>query len=68
VLALRALRSLGFTSEAEGFVRFVQRSAAGRAGDLQVLFGIQGSAACPSKASSTSVLRLRFVGNIGRGR
>jgi GH15 family glucan-1,4-alpha-glucosidase len=41
-LTLRALQPLGFTGEAEGFARFVQRSAAGRAGDLQVLYGISG--------------------------
>jgi hypothetical protein len=41
-LALRALQALGFTREVEGFARFLQRSAVGRAGDLQVLFGTQG--------------------------
>jgi hypothetical protein len=46
------LRPPGFTSEAEGFIHFVQHNLAGRAGDLQVLFGIQGNAACPSRAFS----------------
>jgi len=49
VLALGALAPLGFTREAEGFARFVQRSAAGRAGDLQVLYGVHGERRLPEQ-------------------
>jgi GH15 family glucan-1,4-alpha-glucosidase len=49
VLTLRALQPLGFTREAEGFARFVQRSAAGRASDLQVLYGIHGERRLPEQ-------------------
>jgi GH15 family glucan-1,4-alpha-glucosidase len=40
--ALQALGELGFDAEAEGFRRFVERSAAGNAGDLQIMFGVGG--------------------------
>jgi GH15 family glucan-1,4-alpha-glucosidase len=49
VLTLRALQPLGFTREAEGFARFVQRSAAGRASDLQVLYGVHGERRLPEQ-------------------
>jgi GH15 family glucan-1,4-alpha-glucosidase len=49
VLTLRALQPLGFTREAEGFARFVQRSAAGRGDDLQVLYGIHGERRLPEQ-------------------
>jgi GH15 family glucan-1,4-alpha-glucosidase len=48
-LALRALAPLGFTREADGFARFLQRSAAGRASDLQVLFGTHGERRLPEQ-------------------
>jgi GH15 family glucan-1,4-alpha-glucosidase len=38
----RSLAELGFTSEADHFRRFAQRSAAGNVGDLQVFYGIGG--------------------------
>ena len=40
--AVRALAELGFVKEADGFRRFVERSAAGSADDLQVFFGVGG--------------------------
>jgi GH15 family glucan-1,4-alpha-glucosidase len=41
-LAVRSLAELGCEAEADSFRRFVERSAAGNAKDLQVLFGIGG--------------------------
>jgi GH15 family glucan-1,4-alpha-glucosidase len=41
-LAVRSLAALGCEDEADGFRRFVERSAAGNAKDLQVMFGIAG--------------------------
>jgi GH15 family glucan-1,4-alpha-glucosidase len=40
--ALRALGELGYDAEADGFRRFVERSAAGNAEDLQIVFGVGG--------------------------
>jgi len=39
---VRALGELGFQDEADGFRRFVERSAAGTAGDLQIMYGVGG--------------------------
>ncbi len=41
-LAAHSLAELGGEEEADGFRRFVERSAAGHADDLQVLFGVGG--------------------------
>jgi GH15 family glucan-1,4-alpha-glucosidase len=41
-LAVRSLARLGFEREAEGFRRFIERSAAGNARDLQVVYGLEG--------------------------
>lgn len=40
--AARSLAEIGFDAEADAFRRFVQRSAAGNAAELQVLFGMGG--------------------------
>ncbi len=40
--AVRALADLGYESQANGFRRFVERSSAGSAEDLQILYGIGG--------------------------
>ena len=42
VFTTRSLAALGFYNEADGFRRFVERSAAGSAEELQVLFGVGG--------------------------
>lgn len=42
VFTVRALLELGFEREADGFRRFVERSAAGNAGQVQVLYGVDG--------------------------
>ena len=39
---LRSLHELGFVKEADGFARFVERSAAGSAEQLQIMYGIGG--------------------------
>jgi GH15 family glucan-1,4-alpha-glucosidase len=39
---VRSLAELGFHSESDGFRRFVERSAAGSAEELQILFGVGG--------------------------
>ena len=41
-LAARALTSVGHHAEADGFRRFVERSSAGSAEELQVMFGVGG--------------------------
>jgi GH15 family glucan-1,4-alpha-glucosidase len=41
-LAVRSLAELGYVDDADAFRRFVERSAAGHADDLQVLFGVGG--------------------------
>ncbi|HVY95927.1 MAG TPA: glycoside hydrolase family 15 protein, partial [Solirubrobacterales bacterium] len=41
-LAAHSLAELGGGEEADAFRRFIERSAAGHAGDLQVLFGVGG--------------------------
>ena len=40
--SVRSLADIGADSEADGFRRFIQRSAAGSAGDLQVMYGVGG--------------------------
>jgi GH15 family glucan-1,4-alpha-glucosidase len=40
--SVRSLRELGFGKEADGFRRFIERSAAGSAEELQILFGLGG--------------------------
>ncbi len=40
--SVRSLAELGYEAEADGFRRFVERSAAGHADELQVLFGVGG--------------------------
>jgi GH15 family glucan-1,4-alpha-glucosidase len=41
-MAVRSLAELGFEADADAFRRFIERSAAGNAGDLQVIFGVGG--------------------------
>ena len=40
--SVRSLADIGADSEADGFRRFIQRSAAGSAGDLQIMYGVGG--------------------------
>lgn len=40
--AVRSLADLGYESQADGFRRFVERSAAGSAEDLQIVYGVGG--------------------------
>lgn len=47
VFMVRALARLGGVSEADRFRRFIQRSAAGRADDLQVLYAVDGKRRLP---------------------
>lgn len=39
---VRSLAELGYTREADGFRRFIERSCAGSADELQILFGVGG--------------------------
>jgi GH15 family glucan-1,4-alpha-glucosidase len=41
-LAVRSLARLGFEREADAFRRFIERSAAGNAKDLQIMYGLGG--------------------------
>jgi GH15 family glucan-1,4-alpha-glucosidase len=47
VFTVRSLAELGYRSEADGFRRFIERSAAGSSGELQVLFGVGGERRLP---------------------
>jgi GH15 family glucan-1,4-alpha-glucosidase len=47
VMAVTSLGQIGFHHEADGFRRFMQRSAAGSAADLQVLYGLGGERHMP---------------------
>ncbi len=42
VFTVRSLAELGYDAEADGFRRFVERSAAGSADEVQILFGVGG--------------------------
>jgi GH15 family glucan-1,4-alpha-glucosidase len=48
-LAVRSLAEVGCDGEADGFRRFVQRSAAGHADDLQIVYGIAGERRMPEQ-------------------
>jgi len=52
VFALRSLAELGHTAEADGFRRFVQRSAAGSAQELQIMYGLGGERRLPEQRLS----------------
>jgi GH15 family glucan-1,4-alpha-glucosidase len=52
VFALRSLAELGFTAEADGFRRFVARSAAGSAEELQIMYGLAGERRLPEQLLS----------------
>jgi GH15 family glucan-1,4-alpha-glucosidase len=43
IFTVRALSAMGLGAEAGGFRRFIQRSAAGNAEELQVLYGVDGN-------------------------
>src|SRR5919198_3573031 len=45
--AVRSLAEVGFDAEADGFRRFVERSSAGHADDLQILYGVGGERRLP---------------------
>ena len=47
VFTVRALSTLGLESEADGVRRFIQRSAAGNAHELQVLYAVDGKRRLP---------------------
>ncbi|WP_051261165.1 glycoside hydrolase family 15 protein [Desulfovibrio inopinatus] len=47
VFSVRALVALGFEREADGFRRFIERSAAGSAEDLQIMYGLGGERSLP---------------------
>jgi GH15 family glucan-1,4-alpha-glucosidase len=42
IFTVHALSNLGLDSEADGIRRFIQRTAAGKASELQVLYGVDG--------------------------
>ena len=42
IFTVRALNTLGLGAEADGVRRFIQRSAAGNASELQVMYGVDG--------------------------
>ena len=47
IFTVHALSTLGLESEADGVRRFIQRSAAGNADELQVLYGVDGKRRLP---------------------
>jgi GH15 family glucan-1,4-alpha-glucosidase len=48
-LTVRCLASMGHTAEAEGFRRFIERSVAGSARDLQLMYGVGGERVLPER-------------------
>ena len=46
-LSVRSLAELGHEQEADGFRRFIERSAAGHAEDLQIVYGVGGERRLP---------------------
>jgi GH15 family glucan-1,4-alpha-glucosidase len=42
VFAVRSLKEIGCTSETDGYRRFVRRASAGKAQDLQIMYGVGG--------------------------
>jgi GH15 family glucan-1,4-alpha-glucosidase len=50
VMASRSLIELGYEEEADAFRRFIERSAAGSAEDLQVFYGVGGERRAPEQA------------------
>ncbi|MFN0028590.1 MAG: glycoside hydrolase family 15 protein, partial [Acidimicrobiales bacterium] len=46
-LTVRSLADLGFEAETDGFRRFVERSAAGSANEVHLLYGVDGSHRAP---------------------
>ena len=49
VFTVRALAELGFFHEADGFRRFVERTAAGSAEEVQIMFGVGGERHLPER-------------------
>jgi GH15 family glucan-1,4-alpha-glucosidase len=47
--AVRSLAEIGFHAEADGFRRFVERSAAGSVKQIQVLYGVGGETMCDER-------------------
>lgn len=47
VFTVSSLANLGFHKEADGFRRFIERTAAGDAGEIQVMFGVGGERYLP---------------------
>lgn len=47
VFVVRALEQMGYTREAERFNHFIQRSAAGSASQLQIMYGVDGKRRLP---------------------
>ena len=45
--SMRSLAAIGFTAEAEGFQRFIERSAAGSARQMQIMYGVGGERRLP---------------------
>lgn len=45
--ALRSLQEIGYVAEARGFARFIERTTAGDAAGLQVLYGVRGAHRLP---------------------
>jgi len=53
IFTVHALSNLGLESEAVGVRRFIQRSAAGNASELQVLYGVDGKRRLPELTLNT---------------
>lgn len=47
VFTIRALHELGYIREADRFHQFIQRSAAGDAGQMQIMYGVDGNRRLP---------------------
>ena len=62
VFSVRALAAIGYVGEADAFRRFIERSAAGAAESLQIMYGVGGNDGSPSCTSIIS------PATAGRGR
>ena len=65
--AVRSLAEIGLAEEADAFRRFVQRSAAGHADELQVMFGMGGERRLPEQELGLAGYRGSTPVRIGNG-
>jgi GH15 family glucan-1,4-alpha-glucosidase len=65
--AVRSLAEIGFEREADAFRRFIHRSSAGNADDLQVMFGVGGERRLPEQQLELEGYRGSAPVRVGNG-